>query len=355
MADRPPVSIIILTYNGKDFLKGCLDSVLAQDYPEFEVMVVDNGSSDGVEDYIRDTYPQVTFVRIFPNVGFAGGNNRGVEVAKHDLVILLNNDVVVDPNWLGALVDCVQQPGVGLASSRCWEEAIPPIYFARNGTINFVGRNIMLAFPDPSDIFYSTGCSCIFRKSEFGLPFDEDYFIYSEDTYLGLRCRFAGRKVKHSEASRLLHFGSATNRKEKSSFVIFFQERNRLLNNLLFFSVWTNVRFAPYIAVNFLATVGYGVLKARKGLPGVLKANWWIWTHPLVILRKRREIQKARKVPDKDVIRYMSCKLLGGNSGAARFFNKVSEIYCRIVGLRTIEIVDGDWQTEFVKGVTGEG
>lgn len=337
MDSFPPVSVIILNYNGKEYLAGCLDSILAQEYPTFEVIVVDNASRDGSVEFLREKYPKVPLIVNEENLGFAQGNNVGVDDARHDLIVLVNNDVVVEAGWLRALVEAVFEPNVAIASSLVRTVGIPDLFYERNGTVNLLGHNVMLAFEDPRDLFSCTGCSLIFRRSEFGHPFDGDYFAYAEDVYFGLRARFAGRRVRHTNDSRLLHLGGGTARKQRSSFISFYQERNRLLNDLLFFDLWTRVRLWPYFFLNAFMKVGYGLLRARKGLPGVLRAYWWLMTHPRVIAAKRAKLAEFKKVPDSEVLRYMSCKIIDSESLPARMLNKCSELYCRVVGLRTIE------------------
>jgi GT2 family glycosyltransferase len=320
----PPVSIIVLNFNGRDMLKGCLDSILAEDYPAFEVILVDNASIDGSVDFVKERYATVRLLTNASNLGFAEGNNKGVEEAAHDLVILVNNDVVVEPGWLKGLVGAMAEPEVAMASSLVRTVGIP-------------GHNIMLAFEDPNDLFFCTGCSVIFRKSEFGLPFDPEYFAYAEDIYLGLRARFAGRKVRHVPDSRLLHLGGQTAGKQRSAFIAFYQERNRILNALVFFDLWTRLRLAPYFGVNLLAKTAHGLLRSRPSLPGIWRAYVWLLTHPRVVSRKRSALRRAKSVADRVVLRAMSCKVVDSESFPARMINALSSGYCRLVGITTLE------------------
>ncbi len=333
----PPVSVIVLNYNGREFVRACLNSIRAQVYPDFEVLFVDNGSTDGSAELVSEEYPWVKLIVSPKNLGFAGGNNLGVERASHDLVVLVNNDVVVQDGWLAELVAAISEPNVGIASSLCHTDGMPKLFYARNGTLNLLGQNIMLAFEKPEDIFYASGCSMIFRKSDIGLPFDADYFAYSEDVHLGFRVRFSGKLVRHTNKSFLLHFGGGTAKKQASAFVTFYQERNRLLNLLLFFGPGTRLKLIPYFLFNSVAKTGYGILKNRRGLSGVWKAYWWLVSHPRVISKKRRELAAQRLIDEKQVLKVMSCRLLDSESGGAKFINGMSKLYCTIVGIRTQE------------------
>src|ERR1041384_1279079 len=99
----PDVSVVIVTWNGRQHLDTCLASVEAQRGVAVETIVVDNGSTDGTADYVRARFPRVTLVRLEENRGFAGGNNAGVRKATGRFVAFLNNDTSADPGWLGAL------------------------------------------------------------------------------------------------------------------------------------------------------------------------------------------------------------------------------------------------------------
>lgn len=98
------VSVVTVNFNGKRFLNGLLDSLAAQTFPPTEIIVVDNASTDGSVDFLREFYPHVRIVESTDNIGFAGGNNLGVERAKYPLIALINNDTVVDPYWLEHLI-----------------------------------------------------------------------------------------------------------------------------------------------------------------------------------------------------------------------------------------------------------
>lgn len=116
----PTVSIIIVNFNGRTYLRDCLNSILNLRYPKknYEVIVVDNGSSDGSVGYLKNTFPWVNTIALQTNEGFTGGNNVGIEQAKGDCVVLLNNDTVVTPRWLTELVAAANPPNVGIVSSK---------------------------------------------------------------------------------------------------------------------------------------------------------------------------------------------------------------------------------------------
>ncbi len=332
------VSIIIVNHNGKHFLKECIISVLHQNYPTFEIIVVDNGSNDGSIEFINNNFPTIRIIKCEINLGFAGGNNIGVKNAKGELVVLLNNDTVVHNGWLKGLVNAVADKNVVTASSLIKTDGIPDKYYEKNGSINFLGHNIMRIFDEPTDIFFAGGASMIFKKDIIGVPFDEDYFVYGEDVYLGMRTRFLGYQVKHTNDSVIDHYGNGTSKSQKGNFLTFYQERNRLLNTFLFFTPKTILKVVPFIAVNCIVKCFASLLGMKYSMSGLLKAYAWFVFHIPMIVNKRRALQTERKVEEREVIRYMTGKLTNGESLIGKMINSISLFYCRIVNLRVIEL-----------------
>lgn len=337
MLSLPLVSIIIVNYNGREFLYDCITSTLRQDYDPFEVILVDNASSDMSVAFVEEHFPAVCVIEAGSNLGFAGGNNLGVQHARGPFIVLLNNDTTVEPGWLQALVEAVVPEYVGVASSLVRTEGIPDRYYEKNGTINFVGQNIMRAFDEPTDIFYAGGTSLIYKKELLGPPFDPDYFAYAEDVYLSLRVRFLGYQVKHTNALRVMHHGSSTARKQLPQVLTYYQERNRLLNIVLFFSLQTLLRIIPFFVANVMAKVLISVFSRRWSLLGLLRAYWWFLTNVRTIHEKRQVLRRQWKISEEHVITLMSGKLTNGESVPGRFLNMLSLAYCRLVGLKTIE------------------
>ncbi len=335
--DTPPAcSVIILNYNGRQFLEPCLRSVLEQEHGNLEVIVVDNGSSDGSPELVREIFPAVRVIEAGANLGFAGGNNLGVRCATHDRVVLLNNDTVARPGWLARLLEPLADPGTAIASSLVLTRGVPEQYYARNGSVNFLGHNVMLAFHVPEHIFYCNGASLAFKRELLGEPFDPDFFAYAEDLYLGFRARFAGFHAVHAGQSVVDHLGGATSRTTSPARIAMLQERNRLLNLLLFFSPWTLVRIAPYILLNAVLKVAGG-LAGRFSLRGVLAAYGWFFAHIGSIPGKRAALRAERRAGDAEVISWMSGRLTNGETPLLRFADRLSLGYCRLVRLRTLE------------------
>jgi len=331
-----PVSIIILNYNGKQYLHNCLSSVLEQSYQDFEIIFFDNGSSDGSASIVKAeiTDPRIRIIESKSNLGFAGGNNEAVKETKNDLVVLLNNDTIVQGDWLKYLVGAVKEKNT-IASSFVETEGVNPKYYESNGSVSFCMYNVMNIFENPEDEFYPNGCSLIFRKSEIRLPFDSDYFYYSEDLYLGLKARFSGLKIRFVKESKVKHFGGGASTPNKMR--TFYQERNRWLNLYIFFSLWLIIRLFPLISLVKAAKLFQSVFSAKYTFLGILKSYLWFYFHIPVVLKKRKDIKVIKKVPEKQVVKYMTSKLLNHETTINKMINRLSYLYSRLMGIKSIE------------------
>jgi GT2 family glycosyltransferase len=331
-----PVSIIIINYNGRQFLQNCFDSVLNQSYTNFEIIFFDNASIDGSIEFVKNNFKdkRIKIVESKTNLGFAGGNNEAVKHAENNLIVLLNNDIEADKDWLLHLVNAVKEKNT-VASSYVITEGINPKYYETNGSVSYLMYNVMNIFENIEDEFYPNGCTLIFRKSEISVPFDSDYFYYSEDLSLGLRARFMGMRVKFVKDSVIHHFGGGSS--AASSIKTFYRERNRLLNLYIFFSIWFIIRLLPVISVVKTAKLFQALFSKNVSFWGVLKAYLWFYFHIPSLLKKRKEIKKIKKVPEKEVTRYMTSKLLNHENPFSKIINNLSYVYSRLTGIKPIE------------------
>ena len=330
------VSIVILNYNGKQFLQNCFASVLNQSYTDFEIIFFDNASSDGSTEFVKNNFndKKIKIIESKTNLGFAGGNNKAVKHTVNDLVVLLNNDIEADKDWLLHLVNAVKEKNT-VASSYVITEGINPKYYETNGSVSYLMYNVMNIFENIENEFYPNGCSLIFRKSEIPVPFDPDYFYYSEDLSLGLKARFMGMKVRFAKDSVLHHFGGGSS--AASALKTFYRERNHLLNLYTFFSVWFIIRLLPLISIVKTAKLFRALFSKNVSFWGVLKAYFWFYFHIPAVLKKRKEIKKIKKVHEREIIRYITSKLLNHETSVNKFINQLSYAYSRIIGLRPIE------------------
>ncbi|MEW5871694.1 MAG: glycosyltransferase family 2 protein [Chloroflexota bacterium] len=213
------VSIIVLAYNGQAYLRVCLEAVCRQDYPNFETIVVDNASRDGSAVLVRRDFPGVQLVENRRNLGFAGGNNLGMRLARGEIIVLLNHDTVVEPTWLSELVKAVQSdPAIGIAGCKIYNPDGRTLqhaggWFLPNGLSNHYGRDEVDQgqYEQPRPVEYVTGAALAIRRQVIercgGL--DPGYFpAYFEEADWCLRARKAGYQVVYAPAARLVHHES---------------------------------------------------------------------------------------------------------------------------------------------------
>lgn len=222
IADRPKASVLIVNWNGVRHLPECLDSLTAQSFGDFEVVLVDNGSTDGSVFLVRERYPQVRLVGLPENAGFAGGNNAGLAHCRGEYIVTLNNDTAADPGWLAELVRVADDhPRAGMVGCRICRYDDPQrldslgVKICVDGNSRGAHRGARFAeldVPEVLPILLPSACAALYRKAmldEIGF-FDEDFFAYCEDTDLGLRGRLAGWDALLARDAIVLHKYSQT-------------------------------------------------------------------------------------------------------------------------------------------------
>lgn len=210
------VSVVVLNFNGKRFLEECLKSLAAQNYAadRFEVVFVDNGSSDDSVSYVRAEFPDVRVVTLPQNLGFAGGINAGVEAAKAQYVALINNDARAHPDWLTQGLAGFRSIDVGMVASKILTLDGKTIDYA-GGALSFYGHGFKLGVnePDegqydrPGETLFASGCGLFITRALFidSGGFDENYFAFFEDVDLGWRLWTLGYRVLYEPSSIVYH------------------------------------------------------------------------------------------------------------------------------------------------------
>ena len=221
----PKVFIIILNWNGLQDTLACLESVRALSYPNYETVVVDNGSVDSPVGAITDAYPEVTVILNGENLGYSGGNNAGIRYAlgeQADYIWLLNNDTVVEAEALTALVtEAEEAPDIGIAGSKIYYFDCPKkIWFAGShidwwrGFTGHDGMGMMDLgqYDSIREVDRVTGCSMLVKREvceRVGI-LDESFFLYVEEVDWCVRARKAGFKCVYVPSSIVHHKISAS-------------------------------------------------------------------------------------------------------------------------------------------------
>lgn len=244
MTPAPLVMIIVLNWNGQHYTLDCLESLQQLSYPNFEVLVVDNGSSDDSAAVIRARFPQHALIETGANLGFAGGNNVGLRYALEqgaDYVLLLNNDTVVAPDFVDCLVQAVEpDSSIGIAGPTIYYHEQADLIWSAGGVVDWRnGQTCMrdLNTPDtgqlgatPRAADFVTGCALLARRAiieQVGL-LDERFFVYYEEAEWCARAQRAGFRVVHVPRSKIWH-KIPLDARDSSPAVHYYMTRNRLL------------------------------------------------------------------------------------------------------------------------------
>jgi GT2 family glycosyltransferase len=303
---NPSVNLAVLTYERKDLLDIVVPSALAQRYSPFEVTVVDNGSTDGSADYVRERWPEVRVVELRPGRGVTAALNACLESSDTDFVALLNNDLELEPDWLPTLVrTMLERPEAGSAQGKL-------IDYDRRDVLDGAGDIVLWASPafrrghgepdqgqydEPEQVLAVSAAAGLYRRSaldDVGL-FDEHLYCTYEDTDWGLRAQLAGWSCLYVPTAVAYHMGSATLASQPSSDSLYRHWRN---------AMWLVIKNIPGSSLLrhghelLLYHAGMVFYSARdRAFGAYLKA----WRDALIgaptVLRQRRRIQSSRRVP----------------------------------------------------------
>lgn len=219
--DRPRVTAVVLNWCAESDSAACVSSLLESDYPALRVLLVDNGSPDGSGERLRARFAEIDFLQTGSNLGYTGGNNRGIEwaVARGaDFVLLVNDDAVVERGCVSAMVGAARSgDDVGVVSPKIlYYDAPDRVWFGGGdfSRVRAIGVHRAEGRRDDPDrdrgveaITFVTGCCCLISSRVIRSvgSFREEYFAYLEDAELSLRVQEAGFKLLYQPAARVLH------------------------------------------------------------------------------------------------------------------------------------------------------
>ncbi|NQU27554.1 MAG: glycosyltransferase family 2 protein [Candidatus Marinimicrobia bacterium] len=323
MMKQPLISIIVLNYNGKQFLKECFDSLLAATYQQVELLMVDNASTDDSVEYIQRNYPQVKVVNSGGNIGYSAGNNAGIAEAAGKYVLLLNNDIEVTPGWLEPIIEEFESdPRIAAVQPKIrhmLERDSFEYAGAAGGMIDIFGFPFMRGrvfyttekdlgqYDTNIDLFWTSGAAMAIRKDvleKSGL-LDNDFVHHMEEIDLCWRILLQGYRLRIRTDSVIYHYAGGTI-KAWSFKKEYWNHRNSIFMMMKNYSssrlaVMLTVRLLLDILVVVKSVLVFDTLK----ISAIVQAHGWLFDNLPMILRKRRAVQRNRVVSDQALDKFM--------------------------------------------------
>jgi GT2 family glycosyltransferase len=332
----PEITVVVVNYNGGDYLRGCLRSLARQTYPNFETIVVDNASTDGSLETIVEAPVRLSVLKQDANLGFAAANNLGARAGKGKWLALLNPDAEAEPGWLAALMQAAaDRPSHRLVASLQISLHDPSkldgagdCYLAWGYAWRGGFGHPVSATPKAGECFAPCGAAALYPRDVFpdAGGFDERYFCYHEDVDLGFRLRLLGERCQFAPQAVVRHAGSALTGRA-SRFSVFLGVRN---------GVWTWVKNMPGFLLPLTApvwTIGAIALLVRGAARGVFGATLDGFVAGLrdlgPALAARRELARRRKVALGDIASALTWNpfaYLGRRIVVRPFVEKVSRV-----------------------------
>jgi GT2 family glycosyltransferase len=298
------VRVVIPSWNGRDLLAGVLPTLAQQSYRDFRTLVVDNGSEDGTVQWLAAEWPEVEVLALERNVGFAPAVNLGVQGGDEEFVALVNNDMELDPGWLGALVASLDaDPGLGAACPKQRSGHDRALLDGAGDEIAWTGgvRRRGLGEPDEGqynhgeDVFSACAGAALYRRAALRVvgPFDASFFAYLEDVDWGMRAQLSGWRARYVPAALVYHLGGATSGRTPAR-ERYLVARNHVAFVLKTFPAPWLLRFSPLIVAELARTL---ITAVRAGQGHAVTRGWRDAVRRLpATLRERKRVQASRTV-----------------------------------------------------------
>ena len=307
--NRIKVSIIILNWNGEKLLQECLDSVYKNNLQNTEIILVDNASTDNSIGLVKQNFPEIKIIRNKKNYGYAKGNNIGIKNARGKYIVILNNDVIVEEDWLEKLVNAADtNDSTGIFGSKQMfyhnKNEIDSLggFLKKDGPHN-INNSTPWTNPDKNrEVFSVAGAAMLLKRKmlqEVGL-FDPMYFLYYEDFDLCWRARLLGWKCYYVSSAVIYHHrGASTSRTGKH---MYYGTRNEFWTLLKNFSYKNYVKHFPYLIIKNIrrfinATTGNKAWILLGLLNGIINIQ--------SIINKHKKIQSVRKIDESAIEKWI--------------------------------------------------
>jgi GT2 family glycosyltransferase len=303
----PRVSVVIPSWNGRQWLDLVLPSLERQRFRDFEVVVVDNGSTDGTAEHLRARRPGVRVLALESNLGFAAGVNRGIRETRGEYVALVNNDIELHEDFLGALVDALDSsPGAASVTAKMLELRDRSVIDGAGDVLRWSGLVVPRGrgqrdtgqYDAPAEVFSACAGAALYRRTAFdevGL-FDEAFFAQMEDVDWGFRARLLGHGCRYVPGAVAYHAGSASMRRGERPDPWFWglAVRNCIWMWAKCYPADAIVRHAHLLLGHELAGFYFAL---REGMARAQLRAWGAALRGLPrVLRQRRAIQAGRRV-----------------------------------------------------------
>jgi len=316
MTGLPKLSAIILNYNGLRWLPKCLSSVARTDYPDLDIYLVDNGSTDGSVEYVRTNFPWVRVIANEKNLGFAEGYNRTIEKVHAEYITLLNNDTeVLNQEWIKHLVD-VALSDLKIAAVTC--KMVSMENRLRLDSVGGMGIPFWRGFVDIGldeldrgqydhgnfEPFAFCGGAALIKRSIFMKlgGFDEKFFAYVEDVDLSWRLRLLGYRVAFEPRAEVAHYSSGSSKKEAvDARKLYYCHRNLLRATVKNCGSSLGWALRNYFLFSLLVAAGFSILEPRKAM-AVAKAILWNIVNFKDTYIWRLKVQANRKVGEAEIL-----------------------------------------------------
>ena len=243
------MSIVIPNYNGNKYLKECVESIYKQYKNNIELIIIDNASEDGNYKWLK-TYRGLVFIRLDQNYGFSKAVNEGIKLAKGEYVLLLNNDTVLEDNFLYELIEIMKQ------DNKIFAVSSKMISYYNKNIIDDAGDeyNILGCYSQSGEVFSVCAGAALYRKSIFEKIgyFDEHFFAYMEDVDISYRAHLYGYKTMYCADAKVYHIGSATSGSRYNSFKVKLAARNNIFVIYKNMPVWQIFINSPFLSIGFI-------------------------------------------------------------------------------------------------------
>jgi len=311
----PKVSVIIINWNGKDYITKCIRSLKNLDYKDYEIIVVDNGSNDGSQKTLMKEFPSLKLIENGENLGFAEGNNIGIKKAFQDLevkyIATLNNDTVVESSWLRELVYAAERNGrIGSCQSKMLRysdhriidstgiKLLPTGSVADRGS----GEEDKGQYEKFAEVFGACAGAALYRREmldEVGL-FPSEYFASYEDVDLAWRARYAGWKCVYIPSAIVYHVRFASQKKmldEKQTFAVR-KTQNRFFYQMKYLPSGYLLRNLPRLTRLYFRAVR---MAAKNGHSDLRKAIWLLPT----VLKERCKYHCYNRLDKAEICKWL--------------------------------------------------